>query len=74
MDQQTGKYIVIAGALVVLVGIIIYFFHDYFKWIGKLPGDISVEKENFRFYFPLATMIVFSLAITIIVNIVKKFF
>jgi H+/Cl- antiporter ClcA len=74
MDQQTGKYIVIAGVLVVLVGIIIYFFHDYFKWIGKLPGDISIEKENFRFYFPLATMIVFSLAITIIVNIVKKFF
>ena len=74
MDQQTGKYIVIAGLLAVLVGVIIYFFHGYFKWIGRLPGDIRIEKENFRFYFPLATMIVFSLLITVIVNILKKFF
>jgi uncharacterized membrane-anchored protein YitT (DUF2179 family) len=74
MDQQTGKYILIVGLFIVLIGIVIYFFHDYFKWIGKLPGDIRIEKENFRFYFPLATMIVFSLLITIIINIFKKFF
>jgi hypothetical protein len=74
MDQQTGKYILFAGLIIVVAGIIIYFFHDYFKWIGKLPGDIRIEKENFQFYFPLATMIVFSLLITIIVNIFKKIF
>jgi hypothetical protein len=74
MDQQTGKIIITGGILIVMIGIIIYFFHDYFKWIGKLPGDIRIERENFRFYFPLATMIVFSLLITIIVNIFKKLF
>ena len=74
MDQQTGKYILFAGLIIVVEGIIIYFFHDYFKWIGKLPGDIRIEKENFRFYFPLATMIIFSLLITIIINIFKKLF
>jgi hypothetical protein len=74
MDQQTGKYILIAGLLVVIVGIVIYFFHDYFKWIGKLPGDIRVEKENFRFYFPLTTMIIFSVLITVIVAIFKRLF
>ena len=74
MDQQTGKYILFAGLIIVVAGIIIYFFHDYFKWIGKLPGDIRIEKENFRFYFPLATMIIFSLLITIIINIFKKLF
>ena len=74
MDQQTGKYVLIAGIIIVVAGIIIYFFHDYFKWIGKLPGDFRVEKENFRFYFPLTTMIIFSLLITIIINIFKKFF
>jgi len=56
MDQQTGKMIIIGGILIIAVGIIIYFFHDYFKWVGRLPGDISIEKENFRFYFPLATI------------------
>jgi len=74
MDQQTGKYILIAGIIIVVAGILIYFFHDYFKWIGKLPGDIRVEKENFSFYFPLTTMIIFSLLITLIINIFKKFF
>lgn len=74
MDQQTGKYILIAGIFIVVAGLLIYFFHDYFKWIGKLPGDIRIEKENFRFYFPLVTMIIFSVAITIIINIFKRFF
>jgi hypothetical protein len=74
MDQQTGKFIIAAGILIVITGIIIYFFHGYFKWIGRLPGDIRIEKENFRLYFPLATLIVFSILITVIVNIFKRFF
>jgi H+/Cl- antiporter ClcA len=74
MDQQTGKYILIAGVIIVVAGILIYFFHDYFKWIGRLPGDIRVEKENFKFYFPLATMIILSLILTILINIFKRFF
>ncbi|MEO8414553.1 MAG: DUF2905 domain-containing protein [Ginsengibacter sp.] len=72
MDQQTGKYIIVAGILVLLTGILIYFFHDYFRWLGKLPGDISIKKEHYRFYFPIVTMIVVSLAITLIINIIKR--
>ncbi len=74
MDQQTGKYILIVGLIIVLTGLLIYFFHDYFKWIGKLPGDIRIEKGNFHFYFPLATMIVISIVITIIINVLKRIF
>ncbi len=74
MYQQTGKYIIIGGVIVVVIGVLIYLFHDYFKWFGKLPGDIRVEKENYRFYFPIVTMIVISIAITIIINIFKRFF
>jgi H+/Cl- antiporter ClcA len=74
MDQQIGKYILIAGLIIVAAGIVIYFFHDYFKWIGRLPGDFRIEKENFRFYFPLATMLILSLLITIIISIFKRFF
>jgi H+/Cl- antiporter ClcA len=72
MDQQTGKYIIIAGVCILLAGILIYFFHDYFKWLGKLPGDIRIEKENFRFYFPIVTMLVISIVITLIVNVIKR--
>jgi hypothetical protein len=74
MDQQTGKYILIIGIVIVAFGILVYVFHDHLKWIGRLPGDIRIERENFRFYFPLATMIIFSLLITLIINILKRFF
>jgi H+/Cl- antiporter ClcA len=73
MEQQTGKYIIIAGIVIVISGIIIYFFYDYFKWFGKLPGDINIRKKNYLFYFPVVTMIVISVALTIIVNIIKRF-
>lgn len=71
MDQQTGKYILMAGVVIVFIGILVYFFHDYLRWIGRLPGDIRIEKENFRFYFPLATMIIVSLLITLLVKFLK---
>lgn len=72
MDQQTGKYIIIAGVAIIVLGILIYFFHDKLHWIGRLPGDIRVEKENFRFYFPITTMILFSLLITVILQIIRR--
>jgi hypothetical protein len=66
MDQNTGKYILIAGMCIVLIGAVVYFFGDKLHWIGRLPGDIRVERENARFYFPITTMILFSLLLTII--------
>ena len=73
MDQQTGKYIIAGGIFIVIAGMLIYFFHDHFKWLGRLPGDIRIEKDNFRFYFPVVTMIVISVVITIVINIFKRF-
>ena len=74
MNSQTGKWIIIAGVIVVIIGVIIYFFSDKLNWLGKLPGDIRIEKDNFRFYFPLVTMIIVSIILTILINIFKKFF
>ncbi|HYJ65697.1 MAG TPA: DUF2905 domain-containing protein [Parafilimonas sp.] len=74
MNSQTGKWIIIAGILIIVIGIVIYFFHDKLNWLGKLPGDIRIEKENFRFYFPITTMIIVSVLLTILINVFKKFF
>jgi hypothetical protein len=74
MNSDTGKYIIIAGVLIVLLGVLIYFFHDKLNWIGRLPGDIRIEKENFKFYFPITTMIIFSLFITVIIQLIKRIF
>ncbi len=74
MGHETGKYIMLAGAALIFVGAIIYFFYDKLHWIGHLPGDIRIEKKNFRFYFPITTMILFSILLTVIIRIVRKFF
>ena len=74
MNSESGKWIIGIGVIIILVGIIIYFFHDKLNWIGRLPGDIRIEKENFRFYFPIVTMILFSLFGTLIIWLIRKFF
>jgi hypothetical protein len=56
-----------------LAGIIIYFFHDKLHWIGRLPGDVRIDRENSRIYFPITSMIILSLLLTILINIIKKF-
>ena len=74
MNSETGKWIIGAGVIIIVIGIIIYFFHDKLNWVGRLPGDIRIERENFKFYFPITTMILFSLAATLIVWLIRKFF
>lgn len=74
MNSDTGKYIIVVGIVIILLGVIIYFFHDKLGWIGRLPGDIRIERENFKFYFPITTMIIFSLAVTIIIQVVRRIF
>jgi hypothetical protein len=74
MNSGTGKIIIIIGAIIVLAGLIVYFFHDKLNWIGRLPGDVRIEKENFRFYFPITTMIALSLLVALIAQIIRRFF
>jgi len=74
MNSETGKWVIGIGVIIILVGVIIYFFSDKLNWIGRLPGDIRIEKENFRFYFPIVTMILFSLLGTLIIWLIRKFF
>jgi len=74
MNAETGKYIIFIGIGVAVIGLLIYFFHDKLHWIGRLPGDIRIEKENFRFYFPITTMILLSLLVTAVLWLIRKFF
>ena len=70
--KSAGKIIMIMGVILFTGGMIWYFFGDKFQWIGRLPGDIRIEKENYRFYFPITTMILFSLLITMIIQVIKR--
>ena len=54
-----GKTLMIFGAVLLIVGAVLY-FGAKIPWLGRLPGDIHVEKENFSFYFPVVTCILLS--------------
>ena len=72
--SPVAKYLMITGAIVFLLGVIWFFFGNKLHWIGRLPGDIRIEKENFRFYFPITTMILLSIVVTIVINLLRKIF
>lgn len=74
MNGTIAKWLIIAGVILILAGIIFYFLSDKLKWIGHLPGDIYIEKENFKFYYPLTTGILASLALTVVYRLIKRFF
>lgn len=66
MDSQAlGKAIALLGGILVLVGVAVYVGGKLgFFGLGRLPGDIRVERENFSFYFPLATCILISIVVS----------
>jgi hypothetical protein len=74
MNSLTGKYLIAIGIILIAVGILIYFLHDKMGWLGNLPGDLKIERENFRFYFPLTTMIILSIVLTAILYLFRKIF
>jgi hypothetical protein len=71
MDGIVGKYLILIGASILIIGVVVYFFGGSLKWIGHLPGDIRIERENFRFYFPITTLILLNLFIFLLFRIWK---
>lgn len=70
--MQIGKLLMIAGGVILIIGILFYFF-DKIPLLGKLPGDILIKKKNYTIYFPLATSILLSLFLSLILYLIYKF-
>ena len=63
--QHIGKALLVTGAVIALLGALLM-LSGRIPWLGRLPGDILIEKKNFTFYFPLATSILISLLLTLL--------
>lgn len=70
--QHPGWVLVMVGLLIAGVGVI-WLWGSSLSWFGRLPGDIVIEREQFRFYFPLATCILLSLLLSAVLWIVRYF-
>jgi hypothetical protein len=70
--QDLGKMLLGFGALVVLLGLILIIaanFSGKVPWLGRLPGDIHIERDGWSFYFPLATCLVISIVLTLLFSL-----
>jgi len=63
--SDVGKSLVILGLLIALVGVVLTFVGRV-PWLGRLPGDIYVQRGNWSFYFPLATSLILSVVLSLV--------
>jgi hypothetical protein len=67
-----SRWFLIAGGVLVLIGLALKFAPWTVNWFGRLPGDLSFGSGNTRVFIPLTSMIVLSLALTVIVNLFRR--
>ena len=66
-----GKLLIVFGLILAAVGLLLL-FSDKIPWLGRLPGDITVKRDNFTFYFPIATCILISIILSLILWFFRK--
>jgi hypothetical protein len=71
MPSNTGPWLVGAGVVLVVVGLLVW--SGALGWLGRLPGDIRIEREHVRFYFPITSMLLVSLVLSLIARLVQRF-
>ena len=64
-----GKLLLIAGVVLVIIGAVLSWAPGLLGWFGHLPGDIRIERENGSFYFPITSMIIISIVLSLVINL-----
>jgi H+/Cl- antiporter ClcA len=72
MSENIGKWLLIAGIILILGGLILIYFKNAFSWFGNLPGDFKYKGENTSFFFPLTSMLIISLILNVILWIIRQ--
>ncbi len=69
--RDIGRFLLIVGIITVLLGLVLWGGFAP-KWLGRLPGDIRIERGNSVFYFPIVTCIIISIVLTLIFSIFRR--
>jgi uncharacterized membrane protein YidH (DUF202 family) len=70
--RELGKFILIIGVITTLLGLIMWSGFAP-KWLGRLPGDIRIEREHSAFYFPIVTCIIISIVLSLLLSLFSVF-
>jgi hypothetical protein len=71
MTGGIGKLLIVAGIVLVALGLL-FQLGARLPWLGRLPGDFAIEREHFRFYFPLTTSILISVALSLVLWLLRR--
>ena len=69
---SAGPAVVLLGVAIIVIGLLVWL--GAFGWFGHLPGDIRIERENVRVYVPLVSMLLISIVLTLLLNLISRFF
>lgn len=67
-----AKWLIAAGLLLLLLGLILHYVPGLLSWFGKLPADIRIESERSRTFIPITSMIILSVLLTIVLNLFRR--
>lgn len=67
-----GRSLMVMGAILIAAGLLISFAPKLPTWLGRLPGDIHIKRENFSFHFPLMTCLIISAILSFIMWLIKR--
>ena len=70
--RELGKFVVIIGVIMTLIGLVMWSGFAP-KWLGRLPGDIRIEREHSAFYFPIVTCIILSIFLSLLLSLLSIF-
>jgi len=68
-----SKFLIYLGLIIAFLGFIFSYFNINLSWFGRLPGDIRIEKENSRIFFPITSMIILSIVINLVIYLIRLF-
>ncbi len=74
LPNPLPRFFVIIGLLFVLIGVLLFLLEGKMGWLGRLPGDIRIERPHVRIYFPFTTMLILSIVLSIVLSLIRKFF
>jgi len=69
--RELGKFVVVIGVIITLVGLVMWSGYAP-KWLGRLPGDIRIERGHSAFYFPIVTCIILSIVLSLLLSIFRR--
>jgi hypothetical protein len=69
--RDWGKFIAVIGVIITLLGLLMWSGFAP-KWLGRLPGDIRIEREHSAFYFPIVTCIILSILLSLLLSIFRR--